>query len=589
MQLRGRNRAGQRGSALLWALGIGLLVGAAASVIPGLLKRSLSTAFDEELQFEAQMLATNIKEITKYLILYEKVFYTGGTGGVLGLGSSPDPLLIDGDMRALWGQGFTAVTAGNMGLLTACGGYGMKAKYLGTGKLNNKPVFCPMYIRSTLFSGLMVEKMLFDQWAGGSIAAFTPSGEGHYELALNFTKSLGADSGKLLSLDNQQKLIRERDQRDLQVVSTVTFSTESAGFRAVASERYINIKSQVSFLGGEGKGRKFVEDNETIMMSLSTPKDFAVFIPYPTGGKNLGDNFPISDQVQVFGRTYFNGDLNLGSGDMKALLQALPVFNDTLVLSGTILPHAPSPNPEYLAILKQKFPKGIVTNYSASRYLLDGTCAKPVDALTNVHNMHQLYCDMAAMPGPATANCPPEATLIDAYIDRQLSGHCRRGTITVGSTVNYTDPTSNPGCDSFSSNVASCRTGDPVDTDTGEWIPATKNGGGATLTKALTVVSGGFHNVVVNNRYAAIVSPVSSVTVNFAGADIYGLVFGGRISVPSGRAQFHSLSALSVGLNGITDDSVIANLNGEAAEAYPGTSFPLLNMPVIYSSKEGFR
>jgi hypothetical protein len=109
------------------------------------------------------------------------------------------------------------------------------------------------------------------------------------------------------------------------------------------------------------------------------------------------------------------------------------------------------------------------------------------------------------------------------------------------------------------------------------------------------IIHGGFDTVTVANAYAFIVSPVDRLVIQRNNANIYGLVLGGKIDLTAvNGATFYSLGALTYDsttnyLPGISDNATLQNINLSAAAAYEGTTVSLLNLPVIYSSKEGIR
>lgn len=577
--MRTRHLRNRRGSAMLWVLGVGITVGIAALIVPGLLKRSAATAFDVEREFEAQLLAANIREIAKYLVLYEKVFYTGMQGGFLVPGG--EPTRIDADIVNVWGQTFTSLSAANMQLITACGGYNVNLNYMGVHNLANKPVFCPSYFRSNLFTGMMAEEMLFEQWANVApvLRKPDPNATGTYFLQMDFTRALEPDASRFVGFDPRMKILKEKDKRNLQALVTVSFSTDGSGFRAIASERYINFHAEVTFDGQSGN-RNYVEDNETVMMTLSTPKEFALFMPYPDG--NLaGDflasvNMAVPSAVQFNGRVFFNGDLNLGNGDMGDAIDALPVFQDAVVLTGTFLPSVPGP--KYLDKLKQKFKKGIVTNYSAARFLFDGQCAGPVDGVTQIQNQSQIPC--AFVPDSPGTPCQYPTTFMQNYIQQINRVSCGRGSLVTSDVdgISFQPPgdeacfgvNAYSGCDNGATPIAQWKGAAP-----GEGVNA--------------MIRGGFRSVEVASKYAFIVSPVETLKISKNGANIYGLVVGGHVDIPVGSANFYSLAALAPGVVGIPDDATVGTTNQKASQSYQGTAVPLLNMPVVYSSREGVR
>ncbi len=553
-----RNR---RGNALLWVVGFAAILGMLAITVPRLVSRSFSHAIDMEREFEAQVLASNVKEIAKYLVLYEKIFFTGALN-VLGAPES-DPLVINSSLRALWGQSFTSLDPANTGMGRACGGYTLGAKYLGIHKVDGRQVFCPMYFRTHLFTGLMSEQMLFEQWSHSATPVLTPgASKGTYKLTIHFDKSFSEDDSRMIPLDLGERLISEQ-RRGLEAFVEFTFSTDSSGFRSISSERYLHIKATVKFKGDKGL-QYFVEDEESIMMALSTPKDFAFFIPFPSPSRLWSETMQFANpsDVKIFGRTFFRGNLD-GIGATSKIdedILRLPRFNDSVVLSGTFSPKIPGP--KYLPALKERFPKGLVTNFSAARFVLDGKCAKPADSTTRVQNMSEIHCE--------SLNTPNTPMTIDEYV-ANLQQDCNGGSFVVqGSAIKYEFPTDIPP-PAF---PGKCRT------TAGNWAGATRG--------PATAIEGGAASVRIEGPTALLVSPIANLTVARSGAVVRGLIFGGNVVV-SGPAEFWSLGSLQPGKAGNLSAQQMAEINNEAALAYAGVAVPIVNLPIVYSTREGVK
>ena len=556
---------------MLFVLIFAVLTGGAALLVPGMLKRSVSTAFDAERELEAQMLASNLRELAKYLVLYEKVFYTGESG-LMTLGSRPDPLVIDAGIRGLWRQSFTEVDSANLGLARACGGYTLGARYIGRHEIGGRKVFCPLYFRTHLLSGRMAENMVFEQWANPALnPVVNKLSEGSYELVLDFSKAFDANSARIVPLDLGQRLLAERVARKLDAKVYLRFKTDSSGFRALTSERYLSITAQVSFDTREG-GRKFVEDSESMMMAFATPKDYALFLPFPSAARKWTEVVRASNPAGVgfYGRVYFRGDLDLAPGNMATALEALPVFNDVLILSGTLKPAIPTA--ASLDVLKRKFRKGLVTNLSGARFVLDGACAGPQDTTTRVRNEGSIACRDPVGGAPMT---------IERYISN-LNGSCSSGRILVESqTIKHFDPAAGV----LTANEDRCHDDGSNNSgqDKDQYIPSIVTQGGKG---AMTVVDGGFSEVEVAGPTAILLTPAGKLTIRTP-ASVYGLVLGGSVDALAG-VNFYSLNALRPGLPRI-EQVTIGEINADAGAAYAGISVPLVNMPVIYSSREGVK
>lgn len=523
------------------------------------LERSFSELMDEDVQIEAQMLASDIKELGKYMLLYEKVQF------------QKRPLDMSGTRRqnleALWGQSFGNISsASGPSLINACGGYSALVVFIGDLKVDGESVFCPSYLRNSQLSGPLLEKMLLENWATPNKTASVMQGfdlvssvmadvvkqrdgnPGRYVVTIDLTGGVNDwmnSPGNFVFLNFGQKIATRLKQLGVKAELSYEIMTDSKGFIPTASERFVKVSSTVSFRGVLRKTS--FTDSESFVMTVPTIKDFAIFIPYPTRSDGVptsqwSEAVSIAANSVINGRVYFNGNIDLG-------LDQLPTFTETVFISGGLTSNITA-DAATLDKFKKKFQKGIVTNFSASRFLMDGACAVGSGASKiPIINQSGVFCERNGV-----------AFNIARYIEN-LQSICSNGTAVVDSAgrvqfdftgVTVPDPMANQACNA---------------------------------ENIVRFVSGGATRINVNGPFAFIASPVAFFNVTAAGSSIYGIVMGGNIR-SSSATNFYSLAAMKVGLPGIGNAPTLLERSNDANIIYEGVAAPLMNFPLIQSAKD---
>ncbi len=567
LTLDSKHRLSRRGNVLVYGVVIMAIVAFAAVVIGDRVLGSKMSTFDDKAKLQLRLVAKDIVEIGKYLMLYDKVFFVEDPSGA-SMGEGYE--MITGSLSAggsaplgLWGQNFGAVPTGSVSadpnIVKSCGGY-INTNYSGDHKLNSEYVFCPMYLRSSMLSGGMMDGLLLQHYASGSkkIDGFSVGANGIYTLEIDAKPFMtSAKSSNYLKVFSDPKLLSAINNAKLKI----EIFSNKAGFESDSSQRYIRISSSVVARGKKSDMR--AEFSESLAYSLTVPRDFAVFLPYPQDeNDNSTDDFftavkitgGSSNTVDFYGRVFFNGNINITN------IADLPTFHDVVILSGDVLLNGRPLSIDFsqMAAIRDKFKKGFVSNFSAGRYLFDSALgSRP--AITNGSSM-------------------TEGMGISNYISN-IGNACSEGTYSI-SAGNSDTPSASEGVflDDVDPNLG-CRS------PAGGMIPA-------------NVIQGGITGVVVKHIFAFIVSPVKKLEITVNNASIYGHIFGGHISAKSG-AKFYSLKSLRVGLPGISNDAYLSSgtvsgkdfigINSSAAEAYEGVTVPLLNFPLVYSTKDGMR
>lgn len=547
---------------MLYAIIAAVVLGVVALIVPSSIVRRKKFALADRQKFEALTLAADLVEIGKYLILYERAFFrkdplalnVAGSGGVT-RGQC---------VRGLWqsGYGFQATT-------DACGGMAPNGTYTGTNQLDcgggisityassRRSVFCPSYLRSQLLTGRMVQEFLFERWAARGVVDKVRAG--HYALEIDMTSALKGSLQNELSirLNYGQKLLEDVDAgffggSNIEAKLKFEFLTDSAGFVSAAAERYIRITATLSFPGDKDT-RHFVDKSTTMMISLSTPKDFALFMPYPDANTSAAAlNAPtdkysaavnLSSDAIFAGRVYFNGDFDTE-------IDSLPLFQEAVVISGAVKgPDGKIPGPSQLDVLRKKFRKGIVTHFSAPRFVYDGACAKddPASPELKISNGTRLFCKQ-----PLDATKPYH--IVDYIMGMPPVSACWNAELLAKNrTERALGSVMSP-----SSLVGSCLPG-PRDSSS-------------------TFVTGGWRTIR-GEGVAPIMSPVKEVKLA-TNTTVHGTLFAGNVS-GSGKNVFIPLSALRVGAPGVFNEDALIDINAKSVGAYAGVTVPLLNMPVV--------
>lgn len=528
----------QRGSALMIIM---VLLAAAASIMYislDILRIGQSAAVNEETRIEAEALASDILELTKYQIFYENIFYTDALGPWNNTGTRAQ------DIIALLGAGLGAASEEEADMLKACGGFDAKGKQIGVFNIRGVPVYCPFYLRSNLLSSLMLDQMVLQPLAAGGVLKQDKPGQFVLEVVY-FDKSKGinnltGNTGKYLALDAGQNIIRLADIRLERVVGRVRIMSTDAGFNASTSERFLEFSSEVQLGGGARLIR--VNRKQPLLTYPSTPRDFSLFIVYPTQSDGVtptklwSQSVGISADSTVEGRVFFNGDIDVP-------ISNLPVFTDTVVLTGDF---KPALTKEQRASLPTKFLKGVITNYSAPRYLMSGQCSATNPSIS-VANGSGFNCK---------SSTGTTATITD-YLNR-ISGKCINppAIYAAGSmTVDCTGQDADTKCE------VDCKPAEPP-----------------------VIVSGPRRQVNLTGTYAVISAPVALLTSS--AENIYGTILGGHFK-SSNKVHIYSMAAVKGGLPGIGGEDTLANFTSLFQQAGAGVSVPLTNLPIVYEEGVG--
>lgn len=590
----GKSANSERGSVLALLLVVSVVICVVGYVVSGLIGSVMTSLGDEDLELEAQMLAGDLREYTKYLLSYEKVAFVDM------------PHLMDGNrpalLREMWGQGFAFYDMEKpTNMMNVCGGYTADATFIGNLMLGSNRVFCPFYIRQSDYVGRVLEDMLLDRWApksGGQafiLSGNAPQGttmadvfmkttseksgielpEGWYRFAFDYSKRGSEDPDWFRRPDSTIPFYLGQRIFDLALDSSINLKvsakvyvdiyTDSMGFSGQMTERFYKITSKIT-INRNGSTKDFFE-SENFILRVPTIKDFALFMAYPEDSLGVRtDSFKASMQINsgstINGRVFFNGDIDTDYAN-------LPTFLEPVFITGRLTTKDLT-DPSKVGLFRQKFRRGLVTNVSASRYFFDGSC--PIGSKTpEMVNGTGLKCRYIS-------GKPPEAKKYDmgAYLDNIATGGCQCHPATINNDGTLTfNPQTVPG--------------KPCESSVNGELNGKCNGGG-TKNDMVRTLSVGARELTVFANYAHIVAPVKNMQLKASNTHIYGVVVGGYIS-SAAPATFVALTALGsgVGLPGLGSAATLAERNKEANMIGEGVSAPLPNFPLIQSSKDGFK
>ncbi len=545
------------------------VLGLAVMFMPGSLVRRKKIALDDRQRFEASLLAGDILEIGKYFLLYERVMFIKDP---IHLKAAGNGAATRGEcLRSVWGQSYGTFRVGQGNMKDACGITGVNGSFQGAlelacggGLLSSarKKTFCPGLIRDPHLSGDMFEGMRFKQWMDRGIMTKPPPRPGVYQLVIEVTDAFKPSQQDQLfvRMYHGQKFLDEmfragEKNSPLQAWLIYEFMSGEAAFKSAASERYVKVIGKITFKGARGAGH-FAERSETMMLVPSTPKDFALFMPFPDKGNIVSGatvtNEPttlfsqatnLSPSVKIYGRTYFNGDIDMALDD-------LPEFNESVALSGNLKNGAGViPGPGDLPLLKQKFKKGFITNVSAARFILDGDCAGnggPTATPIRISNGTGFNCKTTSVTG-----APAPFGIVD-YV-QPLNGCWNNEMQVTAGARNLVPPLSS----------TTCTLGTNLATD---------------------FAAGGYREITATGIYSPVMSPTKRLTA-IGNAQVYGTVMGGHITA-GGAAKFYSVSSLFAGLPGIGSDATLVQTNSSAATSYQGVSVAVPNLPLVLMTGE---
>lgn len=525
----------KKGSALLLVL---FSVAAASTVIlmsmVDVIIQGVVSSVKEERLIEAQNIAADFQEISKYLILYEKVIFNDNLGPLNFLENRKN------DTLSLWAQGMGVNNTSEPNLMKACGGFDGKGRSIGEFKVRKIPVFCPFYIRNSLLSGNMLEQMVFQPMKKKGIIKENKNKPGIFELEIvYFDKSKGIDSisaavSNFIGYNIGQEILSDSNQRLKRISTKVRFLTNSSGFQTTSSERFIQIETTVE-LGGSFNSFPVVR-SDSLLMYPSTPKDFAVFIMYPTkvDGKRtnkFSESFSIPKDSIISGRFFFNGNIDVNLSD-------LPTFEEMAVITGDFVPPLSKADAE---IIKSKFRKGIITRYSFPHFLATGQCSD-TDQLVTVVNSSGFRCK----------NDDGTNFSIGDYFNNMSSACINAPATANNGSMEFNCENQNADC------TLNCRSS--------------------------MIVKGPIAKVTMNGGFGLVSAPIEKLILNTE--NVYGTVFGGYV-VANKPVHFKSFSSLKVGDPGVGSQDTLDSWTTIFQQAVEGVSSPLINLPIVFGNRSG--
>jgi len=574
----------ENGSLLVWAALFLAVIGTAVFLVPNIINQVRERSIDDEYLIEAQMLAEDIKEIGKYLMFYEKGFFI-----------DDNPLKFSDELiKKLWGnvatgneQDFYHICGGPSGIpgrvVTAPGSPPQILSWdmaFSTGQKG----FCTMYYRSNILSGNMYEKMVAPLLTQSNVI-LTEQSAGVFAFEVDLKDVFQKDNENFVRMNLGQKILDKNLIEEAKL--KFKFFTDSSGFTQMLSERYMQITGSVR-VSGQSRSSS-TQASETIMMVLSTPKDFAWFIPYPSKANGeatrlYSESLDLSalsskPEINVFGRVFFNGDIDVEIDD-------LPTFHDLVIISGDLVPPSGDFGVDFLKV-RDKFKKGIVTHFNAERFVLDHRSPSITAGgdTVAVINGSQFLDDVTV--GDRSMNCknPDGSALSSAssYICRyivNLNNPCFNSQVTISGSPVISQIKVNPN-----------PTGLPIDSYTCEEGYTLYSGSAAN---PFAIITGGYTGIDVKSGYVFTASPTKIFTVSstLSHVNVYGLLFTGNLKAVGNAVKaidFYSLPNLKEGLIGIATKPQLESVNLNFSAAYEGVSVPLINMPVVYSAKESGR
>jgi hypothetical protein len=545
----------QRGGALAMTLASVAVLSITGYLLVSFLRGQRVHREGEVSHIQAQALASDLIELGKYFLAYEKIVFT------------QDSLKLDASRKSaldvIMKQGIGSLEPAPHFLTNACGGYDAEAVELGDLKINQEKVFCPLYLRNPLFDGNILEKAVFRLWGsskktqilirdGSNIitktdvsraAVVKEESDGSYSLEIDLKKSILDPKNSRIRLGVEQNFVSLLKTAGAEAKVRFIFHTKRAGFETISNERFVTLSSFVKY--GESFQLKTVSSSETLIFQAPSVKDFALFLVYPETSsgsptRKFSEAFRFGGkQTQIYGRVFFHGDIDIP-------LQELPEFHETVVISGRLINQNSQDLLAQRALLQAKFKKGLVTDFPVDRLVKDGRCV----GFYEVSNQSEMYCKK-----------PSDETLDFTMRDYIL-------------------------------NLVNICSGYPVSVDKGNYHYEIDKASTPIVVTSCTpsepgkqFVSGGVYNVKVSGSHAFVLSPIQNLIVS-SSSSIYGTVLGGHISVRDGT-RFYSISHLKVGLPGIGNQKVLAEVSTEAASIKTGVGVPIMNMPLFKNTAMG--
>lgn len=520
-------------------MALGVVAGVIGYIGMESVRKGQDSAVTEERMVEAETMASDFLELTKYLVFYEKIIYIDEKGPLDHSGDRGEQLLK-------YMQQGLGVTDENADVMKACGGFDGMGRQIGTYQINGHNVFCPFYLRSNMFSGNMLEQMVLDPMVTKGIIASPKPGQ--YEITLTFfdrTKgidNISAAGANFVGFNIGQELLSSPTHRLDSVKTKIKILTNQAGFATATAERYIEISSEV-VMGSKIKSYP-VSKKESFITYPSTPKDFALFMMFPTNANGVKSRLwsesvklPAGSSIQ--GRVFFNGDIDLKLTD-------LPVFNEIVVISGDL---TQIKTKEDRAQLKTKFLKGVITNYSAARFLYSGNCSSTDPSISFV-NSTGYQCLLGNDP-----QTPYKIEYLPA------KGICFSFPIAYKTLPNYGNKVGvEYQCDKSSSPCGP--------------------GSNALCKDGASFISGIQETVSSTAQVTFVAGAVSFLRLQGT-SFLYGTLLGGYLEA-SAPLAIKSMSALHVEDPGIGSEEILKSYSVDFQQAFAGITSPLTNLPIVY-------
>jgi hypothetical protein len=535
----------QQGSLLMW----GMLILAVLSIIIGSIQQtfvsSSKTVIEDGIVWKAQELANNLVEITKYLALYERVVYIDKDKGPLdhGIKDSEDRKK---NMITVLGRGIGLDKLDPFSLGNLCGAFGIQGGALATYELGGSTVFCPYFTRVPQLTSKEMEVIVFEDWRKQGI--FNKSADlppGIYEIKLDFLNSLKnydnsfikwrsvAEEGEYASLFKKIK----------SAYVNLRYFTESSGFASQGNDRTLSIESVIEFDSAFFQSTKSrVVETESFVIRPSIPKDFTMFFLYPTTSagvatRDFSYSIDLTKASSISGRSFFNGNLN-------KKIDELPTFKEFAVFSREI---SPRPTIGNETLLRQKFPKGLLTHFSAERWIFSGT----YDGVPVINQAG--YIDKGS-----------------SGVDYSMNNFFR---LVPNACTGATAEIINPG--KIEINCVSSG-----NTNCGEQCPG---------DPAIKTVNYPIQEVKVSGSYGFVTAPVAKLTMTTRNSYLYGSVFGGYLSSSGQDVFIKGAASWSIGDLGITSEDKLNSYNQNYLLSKAGITAPLMNMPLVYGVSSGVK
>ncbi len=522
-----RRNSQERGSVMLMVIVISAIIVAGGYWAVDMLDSSKKFAGKKLLGLELELIANDIKEIGKYLIFYEKVFYTKNADN-----SPANPLILDSDIKDIWSKPLS-VNANN-----PCGAYDEDLNYQGTSVVNGKKIFCAYVFRNNTVSNQLLQDAVLERWVTNG--ALDKVGPGKYRVTLDMSKMF--EDTSFIRMEHSQELAKQikSGRYDFKATLTFDFLTSDAGFALDSTERMVKISVEVKLAKNSGVIKKYEVRRltESYVINPSTPKVFSLFTIFPEK-KELHENYALDSQDNIYGKVYFNGDVT------QTTVTNLPVFYDTLLLGGEFK-YAVVPTEEVVAAYKDKFKRGLITNVSAERFILNPKnngegCISPS---LPILNGTQLACDYT----------------IKDYAE-QNGPSCRVIAQNNGRLHYMQEP----------DDSEVCASNDP-------WITS-------------RFITGGFSEVKVQYKCIFVMAAVENLIVGAGGetSSVYGIIAGGKIEKSGGHVNFYSLQNIHSGTACVATDATVESINSRVAAVRDTVLIPLVNLPSVYSVSTGVR